>query len=300
MTKEKYPLKIPIWELYMTTHLIILFKSTYMKLKTSEKSWTMVPKIHPRKRKEKKRIQSKKRNTIVRLVCVSDKNTWKYQHCLLLTRLLDSLTFPLLIWKMGKEKTTNPLMFPLKDGGFLHSYYNMEKGSYFKAAICKIIGYTITIMVLSWRVFCSCKNHVSSWALEWTWCVSINVLWEGNSKLRTSCGLREERWGNSWEQWNFKGSNLPFCKECRSLLCIHCWSDHILCNRFGFVQTPQSTNLNTFSLSIPWQRVKWCTSSSSLSLCKFLQKWDEANSSTQRSLPITPLRISITAFTNKI
>jgi hypothetical protein len=49
MTKEKYPLKIPIWELYMTTHFIVLFRSTYMKLKTSEKSWTMVLKIHPRK-----------------------------------------------------------------------------------------------------------------------------------------------------------------------------------------------------------------------------------------------------------
>jgi hypothetical protein len=45
--------------------------------------------------------------------------------------------FSLLIWKIGKAKTANPLMFPLKDGGFLHSYYKMEKGSYFKAAICK-------------------------------------------------------------------------------------------------------------------------------------------------------------------
>jgi hypothetical protein len=62
MTKEKCPLKIPIWELYMTTHLIILFKSTYMKLKTSEKRWTMVLKIHPRKRKEKKKFHP--RNTI--------------------------------------------------------------------------------------------------------------------------------------------------------------------------------------------------------------------------------------------
>jgi hypothetical protein len=113
MTKENYPLKYQFWELYLTTHLITLFKSTYMKLKTSEKSWTMVLKIHPRKRKEKKRIPSKKHNTIVRLVCVSDKNTRKYQHCLLLTRFLDSLTFPFSYGKWERKKTANPLMFPL-------------------------------------------------------------------------------------------------------------------------------------------------------------------------------------------
>lgn len=234
----------------------------------------------------------------MRLVCVSDKNTWKYQHCLLLTRFLDSLTFP---FSDGKWERKKPQ---------IHWCFHCRM----------VVSYTL---ITRWKKALTSKlQSVNNWVHNH----NHGLVVKGFLQLQKPClplssrvsmvcvhqcfvrreiqnwehHMREESWGNSWEQWNFKGSNLPFCKECRSLLCIHCWSDHNLRNRFGFLQTPQSTNLNTFSLSIPWQRVKWCTSSSSLSLCKFLQKWDKANSSTQRSLPITPLRISITAFTNKL
>jgi hypothetical protein len=60
--RRKIPIENTTLGIIYDNPLDHLFKSTYMKLKTSEKRCTMVLKIHPRKRKEKKKLHP--RNTI--------------------------------------------------------------------------------------------------------------------------------------------------------------------------------------------------------------------------------------------
>lgn len=134
-----------------------------------------------KEKKRKEKIASKKHNTIVRLVCLSDKNTWKYQHCLLLTRFLDSLTFPFSSGKWGMKKPQIHWCFHCR---MVVSYTLITRWK--KALPSKLQSVNNWVHNhnhgLVMKVFWSCKNHVSPWALEWAWYVSINVLWVGRFK----------------------------------------------------------------------------------------------------------------------